>query len=338
MKLGEISVSYIEIIAKTMAKLDCDVVELFELYSISPAVIASPDARISIPKLLLLGHACIKLTGAPWLGLEMGRMTSATNLGVPGLIALTAGDLRQICTAIAHYEILNSFNVRGQSSYYLDQNEGPRDGILEFYSLNPYNDYNYFVVDSVLLGWVNVIKELVGSVEVVKRVCFEFPAPSYVDKYHEFFDCEVLFNQPANQLVIDAASLNKVCISSCQSLYRLLKREADSELASVQLGLSFTEKVSRSITPLLNVSTPTLDQVAEQLNIAPWTIRRNLINEGGSFQKVLNDTRCDLAISYVSSTTLSLGEIAYLLGFGSSTAFQHAFKRWTGQAPGSYRR
>jgi len=27
-----------------------------------------------------------------------------------------------------------------------------------------------------------------------------------------------------------------------------------------------------------------------------------------------------------------------LLGFGSSTAFQHAFKRWTGQAPGSYKR
>lgn len=338
MKLGEISVSYIEIIAKTMVKLDCDVQDIFTLYSITPVVIASPDARISIPKLLLLGHACIKLTQTPWLGLEMGRMTAPTNLGMSGLIAMSAGDLRQVCTSIAHYEGLNSFNVRGQSRFYLDQNDGDRDGILEFYSLNPYNEYNYFVVDSVLLGWVNVITELVGFVGVVKRVCFEFPEPSYGDKYHEFFNCEVLFNQPANQLVIDASSLNRPCKSSCQSLYRLLKRNADSELANVQLGLSFTEKVARAITPLLNVSTPTLDQVAEQLNIAPWTIRRNLINEGGSFQKVLNDTRRDLAISYVISTTLSLGEIAYLLGFGSSTAFQHAFKRWTGQAPGSYRR
>ncbi|WP_052093602.1 helix-turn-helix transcriptional regulator [Colwellia psychrerythraea] len=101
--------------------------------------------------------------------------------------------------------------------------------------------------------------------------------------------------------------------------------------------MSFTEKVSRSITPLLNLSTPLLDQVAEQLNIAPWTIGRNLISEGGSFQKVLNDTRRDLAVSYVNSTTLSLGEVAYLLGFGSSTAFQYAFKRWTGQTLGSLR-
>jgi len=338
MKLGEISVSYIEIIAKTMAKFNFEVKDIFELYRVTPAVIASPDARISIPKLLLLGHACIKRTQTPWLGLEMGRMTTATNLGMPGLIAMTASNIRQVCSSIAHYEILNSFNVRGQSKFYIDQKEGARDGVLEFYSLNPYNEYNYFVVDSVLLGWLNVIENLVGSADAIKKVCFEFPAPSYANKYVEYFNCEVLFNQPANQLVINAAALEKPCLTSCQSLYFQLTRKADNELASAQLGLSFTEKVSRVITPLLNVSTPTLEQVAEQLNIAPWTIRRNLINEGSSFQKVLNDTRCDLAISYVSSTTLSVGEIAYLLGFGSSTAFQHAFKRWTGQAPGSYKR
>jgi AraC-like DNA-binding protein len=338
MKLGEISVSHIEIIAKTMAKLDYDVSEIFEKYSISPIVIASPDARISIPKLLLLGHACISLTGKPWLGLEMGSMTAPTNLGLPGLIAMAAGDLRQACSAIAHYETLNSFNVRGQSSFYCDQNEGLRDGILKFYSLSPYNEYNYFVVDSVLSGWMNVIAEFVGSKGAIKKVCFEFSEPSYGDKYREFFDCEVIFNQPTNQLVINADYLSKPCINSCQSLYLLLKRQADSELASAQLGLSFTEVVARVITPLLNVSTPTLDQVAELLNIAPWTIRRKLIEEGASFQKVLNDTRRDLAVTYVSSSRLSLGEIAYLLGFGSPTAFQHAFKRWTGKSPGSYRR
>jgi len=337
MKLGEISVSYIEIIAKTMAKFDCDVKDVFELYRVTPTVIASPDARISIPKLLLLGHGCIQLTNTPWLGLEMGRMTEATHLGMPGLIAMTASNMKQVCHSIAHYEILNSFNVRGQSKFYIDQKGGTRDGILEFYSLNPYNEYNFFVVDSVLLGWMNVIEKLAGSTGIIKRVCFEFPAPSYANKYSEFFNCEVLFNQPANQLVINGESLKQPCLTSCQSLHLQLKRKADNELASVQLGLSFTEKVARVITPLLNVSTPSLEQVAEQLNIAPWTIRRNLINEGSSFQKVLNDTRCDLAISYVTSTTLSVGEIAYLLGFGSSAAFQHAFKRWTGQAPGSYK-
>ncbi|PKI17864.1 AraC family transcriptional regulator [Colwellia sp. 12G3] len=338
MKLGDISVSYLEIIAKTMARLDFDVSDIFTQYLLSPVVIASPDARISIPKLMHIGHACIRLTGIPWLGLEMGRMTAPTNLGMSGLIAISAHDLRQACSAIADYEVLSSFNVRGQSKFYLDQGEGLNDGILEFYSLSPYNEYNYFVVDSVLSGWMYIIASLVGSNSAVKKVCFEFPEPIYSYKYCEFFDCEVLFNQPANKLVINGDWLNRTCLNSCQSVYQLLKRQADSELANVQLGLSFTEKVTRAITPLLNKSIPTLDQVAEQLNVAPWTIRRKLIDEGGSFQKLLNETRRDLAISYMSRTKLSLGEITYLLGFGSPTAFQHAFKRWTGKAPGSYRR
>ncbi|MGB1262514.1 MAG: AraC family transcriptional regulator [Cognaticolwellia sp.] len=338
MKLGNISVSHLEIVAKTMAKFDCNVTELFAQYSLSPAVIASPDARISIPKLMHIGNTCISLTGKPWLGLEMGLMTSPTNLGVAGLIAMASNDLKQLCSAIADYEVLNSFNVRGQSKFYLAQKAGSSDGVLEFYSLAPYNEYNYFVVDSVLSGWMNVIKQLIGSNAVFKKVCFEFPEPNYGEKYSQHFDCEVLFNQSANKLVINAEYLSKPCLYSCQSLYQLLKRQADHEIDHIQSALTFTEKVARAITPLLNVSTPTIDQVAEQLNIAPWTMRRNLINEGGSFQKVLNETRRDLAMTYVGSTRLSLGEIAYLLGFGSTTAFQHAFKRWTGQAPGSYRR
>jgi AraC-like DNA-binding protein len=35
---------------------------------------------------------------------------------------------------------------------------------------------------------------------------------------------------------------------------------------------------------------------------------------------------------------MALGEISFLLGFSSPEAFQRAFKRWTGAAPGSYRK
>ena len=34
---------------------------------------------------------------------------------------------------------------------------------------------------------------------------------------------------------------------------------------------------------------------------------------------------------------IKLREIAFVLGFGSPEAFQRAFKRWTGVAPGHYR-
>ncbi|PQA34210.1 hypothetical protein C5O18_08435, partial [Amnimonas aquatica] len=41
---------------------------------------------------------------------------------------------------------------------------------------------------------------------------------------------------------------------------------------------------------------------------------------------------------HIRETTLSFGEVAFMLGFSSPGAFQRAFKRWTGETPGEYRR
>ena len=63
-----------------------------------------------------------------------------------------------------------------------------------------------------------------------------------------------------------------------------------------------------------------------------------LVEEGTQFRTLLNETRRDLAMAYIRDTELAFGEIAYLLGFASAEAFQRAFKRWSGQTPGEFRR
>jgi AraC-like DNA-binding protein len=44
----------------------------------------------------------------------------------------------------------------------------------------------------------------------------------------------------------------------------------------------------------------------------------------------VDDRRQALALGYVRDPGLSLLDIAYLLGFSEQSAFQRAFKRWTG--------
>ena len=39
-----------------------------------------------------------------------------------------------------------------------------------------------------------------------------------------------------------------------------------------------------------------------------------------------------------ASKGLALAEIAFSLGYSEVSAFNHAFRRWTGQSPGDYRR
>ncbi len=332
MKLGDISVSYVEILRKAMMALDSNPQLILQQFGLNEVTLASPDARISIPRFMRLGFAAIQYSQKPWIGLEMGVQTEATNLGVAGLMALSAADLKMACKSICHYELLSSYNTRGQSTFYLAEGFG----IAQFYSISPYNSFNLFVVDSVLSGWYKLARWLTGRDDCIEAMCFEFDEPLYSEVYREYFDCEVRFSQPYNAVIIKPEALNYPVLHGCASTYELLKRQADADLEKVRMGLNFSEKVARVITPLLNAATPSMDHVAEQLNMAPWTVRRKLVDEGTTFQQVLNNTRRDLAVSYVKDTAFTLGEIAYLLGFGSPTAFQRAFKRWTGIAPGSY--
>lgn len=352
MKLGDLSVSYINIVAKAFGESGGDTQALYEQFSISEESLSSPEARVSIPKFMRIGHACIQAVEQPWFGLTMGKSTQVSDLGFAGLIAQCAPNLQTACQQLAVYEILNKYNIRGQSSFHTIKPNVKRNnngdyppmlglncgaGVLKFYSIKPYNNYNFFVVDSVIAGWITIIETLCGRDDAIEQVCFEYSAPAYAEKYHEFFNCEVLFKQKSNYIVIKKQALNWPCIGASQTTQALLKRIADNELNKVKLGLSFNEKVSRAIVPLLDGATPTLEQVAIKLNMPPWTVRRKLIDEGSSFQKTLNKTRMELSMSYVRDTLLSLNEIGYLIGFGSPSAFQRAFKRWTGIAPGLYR-
>lgn len=333
MSLGDISVAYVDILERTMDCMGHDSSEMLAQFSLNRSNLASPDARVSIPRYMRMGHRCIEQTSAPWFGLEMGKQTLMTHLGLAGMTALAAADLKSACECLTEFELLNSYNVRGSSSF---TREGDLS-CLNFYSIKPYNEYNYFIVDLVLSGWFHGIWALTGRNDLVKRVCFEFACPDYASKYEDYFNCEVCFSQPHNRLELQADALGVAGLASCPSTFNMLTRYARKELDIAQHELKFEQKVSRAISPMLNGITPSLDQVAEQLNMAPWTVRRRLIDEGSSFQQVLNSTRCDLAKSYVRDTDLTLGEIAYLLGFGSATAFQRAFKRWVDIAPGYYR-
>ena len=63
------------------------------------------------------------------------------------------------------------------------------------------------------------------------------------------------------------------------------------------------------------------------------TLYRQLRAEGTSFERVLDDLRCRMALDYLGAKRVSVNETAYLVGFSDPAAFSRAFKRWTGISP-----
>lgn len=333
-RLGDLSVGFIDSLADAVREHGVDPLPLLEQYGLDAARRAEPRARLSIPRYMRLGHAAIQLTGDPALGLRMGQHGRLNQLGLTGVTAQQAPTVREAARTLIHFEPLYARNYRGQSS--LEEDAG--GAWLRFYSISPYNAYNRFVVDSVLASWACQLRALCSRPLPIEKVMIEFPAPSYADRYAELFGCPVEFGASGNQLRLDQASLALRNPTHCASTWRHLQELCERELEQITRVRSLRERIAHLLGPLLHGREPDLNEVAQRLQMPTWTLRRKLADEGTQFRAILNDTRRDLAMAYIRDTELSFGEIAYLLGFASAEAFQRAFKRWSGRTPGDFRR
>jgi len=75
MRLGDLSVGFVESLAEAVRSHGHDPLPLLEQYGLDAARLAQPSARLSIPCYMRLGHAAIALTGDPGLGLRMGQLS-----------------------------------------------------------------------------------------------------------------------------------------------------------------------------------------------------------------------------------------------------------------------
>jgi AraC-like DNA-binding protein len=107
----------------------------------------------------------------------------------------------------------------------------------------------------------------------------------------------------------------------------LLAAPADTLHARLRALLSSTTPVASS----------SIDDAARHLGVSRATLARRLAREGTSFQALKDDVRRDHAIALLAGTSLPLGEIAERLGYSAQSAFQRAFRDWTGVSPGRMR-
>ncbi|SPO65900.1 MULTISPECIES: AraC family transcriptional regulator [Pseudomonas] len=334
-RLGDLSVGFIQPLSETLQQRGIDPGPLLTRYGLDPVRLAEPGARLSIPRYMHLGHAAIELTGDPALGLHMGHISRLGQAGLAGVTAAQAPTVGEAARTLLRFEPLYAANYRGHSSFHEDSG----GAWLRFYSISPYNAYNRFVVDSLLAGWLAQLSSLAGVVLLAERVEIEFEAPAYAAHYQALSSNPVQFGAPTNQLRLSRANLALRNPAHCPSTWQHLLQLCEAELEQRTRIRSLGERIAHLLGPLLNGGRePDLEEVARHLQLPTWTLRRKLAEEGTQFRAILNDTRRDLAMTYIRDTELAFGEIAYLLGFASAEAFQRAFKRWNGITPGEFRR
>ena len=157
------------------------------------------------------------------------------------------------------------------------------------------------------------------------------------DVFKAYFQCPVVFDAPADVVVLKSVDLNRPFRGHNPELLNLLTPVLATTLQELQALGSIVEQVKRVLKRSLASGRPELAKVARDLNMSDRTLQRRITEDGTTFRVLLTEARRELACQLLAAADSSLEESAYMLGYQDVNAFHRAFKEWEGVSPGAWR-
>ncbi len=126
-------------------------------------------------------------------------------------------------------------------------------------------------------------------------------------------------------------------ISENPNLWADVEADLTLQLAAQNDRLRITARVRGALVDLMLSGRTGAEDVAIALGISRSTLQRRLREEETYYQAELDATRRDMAIRYLTKTTLGIDQIASVLAYRDPSSFSRSFRRWTGLAPLAFR-
>ena len=160
--------------------------------------------------------------------------------------------------------------------------------------------------------------------------------PEDIQAYQQYFGCKLL-KGPLPALWFAAEDARQPFLTANTSMWSYFDAGLSQRLADLQPSSSFIEKVRAVLIELLPAGLSSIDAVADKLALSRRTLQRKLEQESASYLSVLQQIRSDLFDHYLCRSTLSIGEIAFLLGYQDANSFIRFFTACHGNSPHAYR-
>lgn len=293
--------------------------------------LSEQDALVDEAQELRVLQNLLNVCGDPFLvGWQLGQRYQLTSYGIWGYALLSSASLRKAMELGLRY--------LGLTYALCDIQFKERNGKVELlFSPKAQGDLGILVLVRDISALLVIQRELFAGrfpefeiqltlsdkdlPEVVSNVTqgLGFQLQFAADQNRVVFDAEVL-DQPLPRANAQTA---KLCEDQCRQLlqkqnqYRGVSQQVRDALLNLGLQAS-------------------MEEVASQMARTTRTLHRQLREEDTSWRKVRDEVRMGMAEALLANA-ISFDEIAERLGYSDAANFSHAFKRWKGMSPKSYR-
>lgn len=313
-------------------RLGLDTEAILSSTGVSRKVIDDPDGRLAVGQVRALWAAAVAQSGDPDLALHAAEALPFGAYKVIDHLAASAPTIGRALHSVSTYFPLINTAVELPIEIGDDQvSFGARAPHNPAALTRAYAEYTFAAVYLRTRDAAGVPFPLLG-------VELSHAAPPKTSEHERVFGCPVRFDQPRCRMIVARSVWDMPTASAEPLLFQVLDEHASLLLERVPSRTGFAADVRAAIARELSGGDAGLDNVARQLAMSPRTLQRRLGELEVSYSDLVDETRRGLCMTYLSDSDVSLGEVAYLLGFSGQSSFTRAFKRWTGNTPTEYRR
>jgi AraC-like DNA-binding protein len=304
-----------------------DVGSLLRKAGLTPEEIADPTSRFDVQRQIEFLDLVAGSLQDDLLGFRLAQTYDLRMIGLLYYAQASSETMVEALQRVARYSSIINEGIA------LKLKVGRSLGIeLDYVGVSRSSDKHQ--IEFAMVSLTRISRQLTGRPVAATRVGFMHPRNCGHDEFKGFFGSNVSFGASQDVLCFPASLGETSVVHADPYLNRLLTSYCEQALASREAPRSpFGLNVENAIAVSLPHGNAGAAEIAKRLGVSRRTLSRRLSSEGLTFAAVTKNLRRDLATRHLADQTLSISEIAWLLGYQDVSAFTHAYKRWTGSSP-----
>jgi AraC-like DNA-binding protein len=311
-----------------LRKHGIDPAPLLERLGLSEQDLNKDQNRISAEAQAKLLEFAAEALHDPALGLHLALKVNPREMGLLFYVASAAKDLGEALALFARYCRIVNEAIRVQ----LKQRDSDLSVEAHFAGVRRFRTAQNAEFGVALI--LKMLRQITGRNVHPTSITLVHMRNSDSREFERFCGCQVEFGESSGQVVFSAQSLAAPLITEDVHLLDALRPicDAAAKLRETAPG-SLRSLVENEAQKLLPHGKAQRQNIAKRLAMSPRTLARRLADEGTTFEDIVDELRRSLALQYIKNPSISLSQVAWLLGYEGSTSFNHAFRRWTGIPP-----
>ncbi|MFK7734089.1 MAG: AraC family transcriptional regulator ligand-binding domain-containing protein [Pseudomonadales bacterium] len=332
----QVSTSYagtLKGLVETLQNLGLDADAILEEAGVDLQSTSEYDARISLETISSIVARVSSSKLGPIFGLKYAESVHATTYHSFGIMLISSTSLRKFCERLERYYAY--INTTEQTAFTVNGNQAELSytTVVDFKN----NEEALAQISGWAATWLKLIRMAYQPEYAPLRVTFHCDSPNdELDEFKQHFNCPLEFKAADNKIVFPVADLDLPFPGGNAELARRSECMVFDYLKN--LGRVDTVNAVRiTLFDLLPTGRFALADVAAVMAVEEAQLSHTLKMSNSSYQSILNETRRELAEEYISRADITVGEVAYMLGFSDCSNFARSFRRWTGKSPSEFR-